>query len=352
MKIFSLFLMAFIVCQTNLAYSQSTLQPQSKVEEFIFNLFDKDKRAERKKIRITKRAERKAKRLAKEQATAPKAPAVIKPVVKTAAKPEKSKSCSIYDSMIPYCYNKRNDNVLKIALLYYGDHMKASDLDRIEPILIDRFSKSTNGLVEIEVISKKVMPFRTKMPEDFTYNGITDKKRLQRIWYYDNVGARIMQEVYEEYKKVESKELMDKLDAVVAITGGQFDGLGFASGRVSVTEYPREIAWAAEDGGRVEYVSDFQIVDELLHELGHNMFLDHTSNQCQKSGLSFKEQQECCEMSDSKNDVMSYCRKRANVDENFMHGFESCNLDMIENKVIPAMLSGGQWNIAGRTSCK
>jgi len=329
---------------------ESKVKPQNKLEEFVLNLFDSEKRAERKAKRIERRKKRQAAKAKKELESrpAPKTPIVSKPIPKVEEKP----SCSLYDSMIPKCYHKRNDSNLNIALLYYGDYMKQSDLDRIEPILIERFSKATNKAIGVNIVVKKIIPFKQKMPADFSYNGITDKKRLQRIWYYDNVGTQIMNEVYEEYKKVESKEQLDTLDAIVAITGAQFDGLGFASGRVSVTEYPREIAWASDGGGRVDYISDFEIVDELIHELGHNLFLGHTSTQCQKPGMTYEEKQACCALSPSKDDVLSYCRKRAHVNENFMHGFESCNQDMIERLVVPAIINGGDWNLKNRSKCE
>ena len=260
--------------------------------------------------------------------------------------------CSLQNSMMPKCYHKRERAVLKIALVYYGDHMNMKDLKRIEPILKERFHIATKKNVEVEVISKEVITYKQRMPEGYEYNNIKDKKRLQRIWYYDNVGAGIMNEVYAEYKKVASEKVLEELDAIVAITGAQFDGLGFASGRVSVTEYPREIAWATEGGGRVELVSDYQIVDELIHELGHNMFLGHTSTQCQAPGMSLEQRNECCAQSPSKNDVLSYCRQRSAVDENFMHGFEECNVEMIEDLIVPAMLSGGKWQVSPRLSCE
>lgn len=265
---------------------------------------------------------------------------------------EETLDCSLKNNMMPKCYHKRNDAVLKVALIYYGNAMTMKDLNRIEPLLKERFLKSTNQNVSVEIISKKVLKYNKPVPGDYTYNNITDKERLQRIWYYDNVGAGIMKEVYEEYKKSVDDKMMDELDAIVGITGGQFDGLGFASGRVSVTEYPREIAWGLEDGGRVEYPSDFEIVDELIHELGHNMFLGHTSTQCQRPGLTLEQRRECCSQSPSKDDVMSYCRARAAVNETFMHGFESCNIEMIEDLIVPAMLSGGKWQVAPRTACE
>lgn len=264
----------------------------------------------------------------------------------------KRKKCSLKDSMIPKCYHDRKGAVLKIALIYYGDSMTLKDLNRIEPILKQRFNKSTNGAVKLDVISKKIIKFQKRMPKDYKFNNITDKKRLQRIWYYDNIGSKIMNEVYSEYKKVTSDNMLNRLDAIVGITGAQFDGLGFASGRVSVTEYPQEVAWSTDDQGWVDYPSDYKIVDELIHELGHNMHLGHTSTQCTHAGLSLSQRDECCEQSPSKNDVLSYCRKRPNISESFMHGFESCSLDKINELVVPAMLSGGDWHINTETSCE
>jgi hypothetical protein len=360
-SLLSLSLMILILSSSN-AYSQKKFNISGvtdSVETFIHDIFDKDKRAERKAIRIEKRKIRRQKRQARldlreQNAKQPvhqhNTPVVSKPVVKPVV--VKEESCSISDSMMPKCYHKRDKSELKIALLYYGDYMQMSDLDRIAPILKERFASATGHLVTVDIVSKKILDFKHKLPEDYTFNNITDKKRLQRIWYSENVGTQIMNEVYEQYKKYESKEVMDQLDAVVAITGAQFEGLGFASGRISVTEYPREIAWGLPDGGRVDYISDYQIVDELIHELGHNMYLGHTSNQCQKRGMTYKEVQACCALSDSKDDVLSYCRNRADVNESFMHGFESCNREAIESKVVPAILSGGKWSLENTSSCQ
>jgi len=264
----------------------------------------------------------------------------------------KSSKCSMEKSYRPDCYLKRNDKVLNIALLYYGDYWSMTDLERIEPILIERFFKATNQQLELRVLVKKVFSFKQKMPADFEFNNIKDPARLQRIYYSEKVGGKVIPEVYEEFKRRDSENVLGQLDAILAITGAQFEGLGLADGRVSVTEHPREIAWGLPDGGRVEYITDYRIVDELIHELGHNMFLGHTSTQCQKPELTLEQRKQCCEQSPSKDDVLSYCRNRQNVGENFMHGFESCNQSMIEKLVIPSMLKGGKWKVPGRSRCQ
>jgi hypothetical protein len=251
-------------------------------------------------------------------------------------------------NMMPKTYLKRSKPVLNVALVYYGDFYTESDLDRVEKLYKERFFLATDKAVSINVAWKRILPFKYQLIDhpEYRLNNITDPERLQRLWYYDNVGPKVMKEVYDQL----SSELKT-LDALVIITGAQFDGLGFASGRVAVTENPMEIAWGLPDGGRVEIQTDAKVVDELIHETGHVMFMDHASNQCQKPGMSYQDTLKCCAESPAKNDVMSYCRDRSSVNDEKFFGFGECNLRNIKNKVVPAMLSGGAWNIADREKC-
>ncbi len=251
-------------------------------------------------------------------------------------------------TMMPKTYIKRSKPILNVALVYYGDFYTEADLDRVEKLYKERFYLATDKAISINVAWKKILPFKYQLMNypEYRQDHVTDPERLQRLWYYDNVNAKIMKEVYDQLNTK-----LKELDALVIITGAQFDGLGFASGRVAVTENPMEIAWGLEGGGHVEIQTDAKVVDELIHETGHVIFMDHASNQCQKPGMSYKETLECCANSPAKNDVMSYCRARASVDETKFFGFEECNLRNIKNKVVPAMLSGGAWNIADREKC-
>ncbi len=369
MKSLSTFLIC-LVLGAQLSFAQSTssrsanVEPQrSKIEQFLYNLFGSGDAAsqERKRVRKEKRAYRKKMRLIRNKQRAMQAqrrtispqkrPVVstepVKPVVKKIVP-----DCSLYNHILPQCYYKRDKSVLNIALVFYGTEMKLSDLDRLEPILLDRFERATKGLVTLNIAEKKIIPYKHKISPEYKFKNIKDKKRLQRIWYYDNVNSKIMNEVYTEYIKTSTKEKVDKIDVIAAITGAQFDGLGYASGRLTVTEYPREIAWNLDDGGRVDYISDYDIVDELIHEIGHNLGLGHVSDQCQKRGLTLEQKEACCANSPGKDDVLSYCRSRSDVNENYMHGFESCNLEMIRESIVPALLDGKSWHIENRLECK
>tara|TARA_R110002072_G_scaffold276051_1_gene437366 strand:+ start:97155 stop:98024 length:870 start_codon:yes stop_codon:yes gene_type:complete len=267
-----------------------------------------------------------------------------------------AKSRNLSDSMRPSHYEKRTEAIYNIGLAYYGDHWSREDLKRIVPMLQKRFSLATQNKINLNIVAVDALSYKTKYDSDFMkekYPEITDPKRLQRLYYYETMNAKVMSEVYEEFKvKSIIGKNYSKLDALLVITGAQFDGLGFANGRVAVTEQPREIAWGLPGGGRTELVSDETIVDELIHELGHTLFLGHTSTQCQKPGLSLQQRKACCEASPAKNDVMSYCRNRRSVNDGEIFGFESCNLKMIDQLIVPAMLKGKRWNVRGRERCQ
>lgn len=265
------------------------------------------------------------------------------------------KDDTLANGMSPKFYRKRSEPILNIALVYYGDYYSQEDLTRVQHMLEERFFLATDKSIKIKTAVSALLPFKHKLENypDFRQDYVTDPERLQRLWYYDNVGARILVEVYDEFKK-KSPELnisLNQLDALIIITGAQFDALGFASGRVAVTENPMEIAWGLPDGGRVDYISDAKVVDELIHEIGHVMFLDHAASQCFLPGMSYQESQLCCANSPAKEDVMSYCRNRTLVNDEAFFGFKDCNLRNIKNKVIPAMLGGKAWNIANREKC-
>lgn len=251
-------------------------------------------------------------------------------------------------SIQPPKYTKRSSPVLRGMFVYYGDYYTEEDLTRIQALLEKRFYVATNEMVKLETLKKKVLPFKYQIADypDYRQNNVTDIERLQRLWYYDNVGPRVVKEIYDQVQM----DLKD-IDVLLVVTGAQFDGLGFSYGRVAITENPMEVAWGLPSGGRVDYRSDAKVVDELIHELGHSMFLDHASTQCQKPNLSYEQKKECCEKSPAQNDVMSYCRSRSKVDDDFFFKFEECNLKIIKEKVIPAMLKGRNWNIANRPKC-
>jgi hypothetical protein len=292
----------------------------------------------RKEARIKKRIERKERREARRVKSKPKSSFLnFHPSDNSLAKHNK-----------PAFYKKRSEPVINIALVYYGDYYSEEDLARVKDLLEKRFHLATDKALSVNTVMSRVIPFKHQLIDypDYKQEFVTDPERLQRLWYYDNLGAKVIMEVYEQVQTE-----MEDIDFLLIISGAQFNAIGFANGRVGITENPMEIAWARPNGGSVEYASDAKVVDELIHEMGHTMFLDHVSNQCQKPGLTLKEKQECCKESPARNDVMSFCRDRESVDENKFFGFEECNLKLIKEQVVPAMLNGGMWYLKDRPQC-
>lgn len=254
----------------------------------------------------------------------------------------------------PTNYIKKDGGAeINIALVYYGDFWGEEDLERIAPVLERRFSVATDGAVRLNILYKETMNFKHRLEDlpKFEYGHLTDKSMLQRVWYAEHLGPHVLSEGYDEFKKTSlGKKHYKNLDAILMITGAQYEGLSMQVGKVAATEQPREIAWATK-GARTYVVPDEEVVDGLIHELGHIMFLGHSSPQCWRPGMTVKEKARCCENSPAKDDVMSYCRERKIDNEEMINRFSDCNLDMIQNKIAPAILSGANTNIRNRSTC-
>ncbi len=66
----------------------------------------------------------------------------------------------------------------------------------------------------------------------------------------------------------------------------------------------------------------------------------------------WRRKEDAVRVSPAKDDVMSYCRDRSIENEEMINRFSSCNLDMIKNKVAPAIMSGGSSQIKNRSTCR
>jgi hypothetical protein len=261
---------------------------------------------------------------------------------------------SLLDRIDPIMYRSHTEARLDVALLYYGDFWGESELKRMATLLKSRFEAATNGLVKLNITLIKTLPFKYPFADhsSFRIGDVTDPARLERMWYYDYVNKGIAYEVREQLLITVPREEIQNLDAVLVLTGAQFEGLAHTIGRMVVVEQPREIAWGTPGGGSTEVNSDETVVDELIHELGHVMFLQHSSYQCMADGLTIDEQNKCCQESPNRRDVMSYCRPKREISKDVFFKFETCNLKMIQEKVVPALLNGTNWNIQGRVNCE
>lgn len=364
---FRLMVVLFCASMVLMAHAQTEKAPRKRssliqVDKDLTKIFGKQKDKKPKKEK-----KKKAKKETKKSET--KKPEIVirpTPVPVPAVTTSEPRSEVLSVSSMPKFYKKRSEAVFNIGLLYYGDLYQDEDFSKVQELLEKRFELATNGSLKLNVIFRAILPFEHKIENYPEYKleaivqkepvlitePITDLKKLQRIWYYDNKGMGVVNEIYKNAKShnLYGKDF-SKIDALAVVTGAQFEGLGFASGRVAVVENPREIAWGLSSG-RTEIESDAKVVDELIHELGHTLYLGHAADQCFGQGMSYEQTQACCAASENKNDVLSYCRQRNLVDENFFYGFEACNIKTLQEKIIPAMLSGGEWELKDVAKCE
>lgn len=231
----------------------------------------------------------------------------------------------------------------------YGANMTTADVQRVEKLYKERFDLSTDGKIHLEVIDRiavDLAPGTRDLTELRNKIKGTDSQRandrLTRLWYYYNSDLhKITAEIQSELLKAGMKSALDAADAVLVLSGPQFEGIGIATGGYALTEQPSEIAWGLADGGATEINTDERLVDELLHEGGHLLGLDHTSQHCMDDKLSLKEREECCKTSPGAKDVMSYCRNRASVAGPNYFGYTACTKDYLEKVTLPALLNGG-----------
>ncbi len=361
--------MAVLLCASMVltANAQADKAPKKRtsliqVDKDLTKIFGKKKEKKPKKEK-KKKTKKEAK---KPEIKKPEIPTRPTPSPAPTIKTSEPRSEVLSVSSMPKFYKKRSEAVFNIGLLYYGDHYTDEGFLKVQELLEKRFELATNGSLKLNVIFRAILPFEHKIENYPEYKleaivqkepvlitePINDLKKLQRLWYYDNKGMGVVNEIYNNAKShnLYGKDFF-KLDALAVVTGAQFEGLGFASGRVAVVENPREIAWG-HSFGTTEFESDAKVVDELIHELGHTLYLGHAADQCFGEGMSYQQTQACCAASENKNDVLSYCRERKNVDENFFYGFEACNIKTLQEKIIPAMLSGGEWELKDVAKCE
>ncbi|MBC7396495.1 MAG: hypothetical protein H7333_03550 [Bdellovibrionales bacterium] len=270
----------------------------------------------------------------------------------TPAQASRGRDCSVDGGFGVTCFTPREKTELRVALVYYGSFWTSADLIRFEAFLQKRFLETTSGAISMKVVASHLLPFKTQMPASYTYNHITDRDRLQRIWYWQNVNTGVGQEIYYEYENSSATSTDEGVDVIVAVSGAQWDGNGFSAGTVAAVEQPREIAWGLEDGGSTEVLSDAQLADSLIHELGHSLSLGHSNDQCKES-MDVKEYEACCAKSPAKNDIMGYCRDRSpkHVNETTFNKFEACTLDILRSRVLPSLLKGGNRRIPELLHC-
>lgn len=258
--------------------------------------------------------------------------------------------CSLAENPYPLCFRKHVTPTLKAILVHYGDHAANYDFEATKKLYVERFNREMKGILDLEVVDTALIPLKTRDRDlaavaarvGGTDPALKTRERLERLWYYYFSDAdQMIKEISSLLLETGHRSALEEADTVLVISEPQFEALGFATGGYGFTEQPSEIAWGLSDGGRTEWQTPARLVDELLHETGHLLGLDHASARCFAGEATPEERTACCEKSPGKNDVMSYCRIRASVKGDFYYGFTACSKKYVRKTTVPALLKGG-----------
>ncbi len=261
-----------------------------------------------------------------------------------------SDPCSLANDPYAKCFRSRLTPTIKAILVHYGNHSSNYDFQAAERLYLDRFNQEMKGIVTLKVVDSAVIPLKM-MNRDLA--AVADRvggkdptqksqERLERLWYYYFSDAdKMIREINSLLLDNGHRAALEEADIVLVISEPQFEALGFASGNYGFTEQPSEIAWRLGDGGRTEWQPAPRLTDELMHETGHLIGLDHASAHCFQGNTTPEQTAACCAKSAGREDVMSYCRNRQLVDESYYFGFTKCTKRFVQKKVVPLLLKGG-----------
>jgi hypothetical protein len=256
--------------------------------------------------------------------------------------------CSMASGPRPACFHSRLDPVIKVLFVAYGSNVQTADLLRIEKLFKERFESATENRIRVEFVDRGIIDLPAR-ERDLTevraaIRGDDSRRtleRLIRIWYYHHFEyEQLTEELHSVLRDSGLAPALAESDIVLALSGPQFEGLGYADGGMGLVEQPNEIAWGALDGGSTVSNPDEQLVDELLHETGHLLGLNHASARCYTDTMPVPERLRCCQASPGSQDVMSYCRDRSRVRGPYYFRYTSCTKDYLFTKTLPALLEG------------
>ena len=196
----------------------------------------------------------------------------------------------------------------------------------------------TNGLVQIRVDARRVIPFPRQDPRhDYTDLGPDDLMYLleedyPRVWYLRKGVYQIIADVEQAADDIDFSDF----DVIVVITDLQLETFS-----IHVPGEPSYIVTSnlVLGGYYPEYTreakTDYFLVDSVLHEFGHFMGLRHS---CED--ICIEDPVRCCDTCPVPEDLMNpVCRTRPSLSEDqYYNRFADCSLEHIQSTFVPAFI--------------
>ena len=231
--------------------------------------------------------------------------------------------------------------ILKTLLIQFGEIRPQKDIESLLNFLPKTFYSSTDNLVYLTTSFGGIVPFPEE-DEDHDYSLILndypwlDKEHVPMVWYYYNEAQRD-----KDWRDLLNNSGFDSndYDLVIILSEATFEGLalynrtGFGVPSIWIESYMFG-GWEVNTNYLARLVNEYEIADLVNHEIGHFMGLGHSCSSCFDPIYD----EECCNLCDNKDDVMSYCRDRPSTRDEYYNVFEPCHLNYIENTFTPSFL--------------
>jgi len=206
----------------------------------------------------------------------------------------------------------------EVVLFSYGLSSQERRFEDLSSRIEEEFYEATEGAVELNVNGATHFDLENhgfaEVKQRYSYmEDFEHEKDVPRIWYYHNQEV-LESEISRRADRVSSKET----DVVVAVTDLQFEGNGLYLGTDWTGRNKHGIAmvpsillggFVNEDYNRI-IMSDNDIIEETVHELGHYYGTDHRE--------------------DGRDCLMSHGRDTSEIND--PHEFCEKSLDIIESK--------------------
>ena len=234
---------------------------------------------------------------------------------------------------------------LKVFMMQYGNYMSESSIKSFIKSYEDEIVQDSAGLLSVDTTFVGSFDLVEKPQGDYN-KIISENKHLrqenaERIWYlvHDDINTEILLADIDA-GLLEKGFDKNKYDVAIVITEGQIHGKGNVigehiprSGEIPFTillPQPIEKGYIEQSTHVVATQRENQLVDVIIHELGHHMRIGHNCD-----GIRCNE---CKSV-----DIMSYCVNNGLYDEDDpIDRFSSCSLGIIRES-IEMKMSGNRY---------